>query len=346
MRMRTPPVLQFLGFNTARAPFQDSRRPPGPGPGHQPGHPGERRAVRPRPGGPVPGLPGLRRSTRRSWSRYTAYDDFAAAMEAAGLDHRPDPHSDPAGELRRTAFKVAAAESHRRRPCRTFDLQIQVEALPWEEYAAALAAGNFDLYYGEVRLTCELGPFRPGGHRRQPELRRLGGSPDGASCWRPAPQPEDRAAALSALCAWLQQQAPILPLCFKHLLRPVPDRGRIRPDPYGGRALLRSALLPDPPAAAVNPRCLHAPRPDRDSRSGRVLCFLPAGGNAVPAAPAAGILSHGITAANGRFPRKGRSRTACGQRPFSSGVVRGPGIRGLRGNRCPARWCADDLHNR
>ena len=48
-------------------------------------------------------------------------------------------------------FKVSAAE-HIAQALSDFDLQIQVEALPWEEYAAALAAGNFDLYYGEVRL--------------------------------------------------------------------------------------------------------------------------------------------------------------------------------------------------
>ena len=46
------------------------------------------------------------------------------------------------------------------------DWQITVEALPWEEYLAALAAGEFDLYYGEVRLspTYDLGIFfREGG---------------------------------------------------------------------------------------------------------------------------------------------------------------------------------------
>lgn len=35
------------------------------------------------------------------------------------------------------------------------DWQITVEALPWEAYLAALAAGEFDLYYGEVRLTAD-----------------------------------------------------------------------------------------------------------------------------------------------------------------------------------------------
>ena len=34
-------------------------------------------------------------------------------------------------------------------------LQVEVEALPWAEYLAALEAGAFDLYYGEVRLTAD-----------------------------------------------------------------------------------------------------------------------------------------------------------------------------------------------
>ena len=35
------------------------------------------------------------------------------------------------------------------------DWRITVRALPWEEYTAALAAGDFDLYFGEVRLTAD-----------------------------------------------------------------------------------------------------------------------------------------------------------------------------------------------
>ena len=56
-------------------------------------------------------------------------------------------------------FKASAGE-HIAQALSDFDLQIQVEALPWEEYAAALAAGNFDLYYGEVRAPAS-GTFPP-----------------------------------------------------------------------------------------------------------------------------------------------------------------------------------------
>ena len=97
----------------------------------------------------------------------------------------------------------------------SFDALFQgVEALPWEEYAAALAAGNFDLYYGEVRLPANWdlsalvgtgGSLNYGGWA-DPQTEQLL-----AAC----AAAEDRAAALSDLCAYLQQQAPILPLCFK-----------------------------------------------------------------------------------------------------------------------------------
>ena len=42
-------------------------------------------------------------------------------------------------------------------PVKDFEALFQgVLALPWEEYTAALAAGDFDLYYGEVKLTAAL----------------------------------------------------------------------------------------------------------------------------------------------------------------------------------------------
>ena len=204
-------VLQFLGFNTARAPFQDSaaRRALGLGINRETlvsavlsGH---ARAAQ-FPVSPVSPL-----YPAELESLYS-YDDFAAAMEAAGLN---------TGRTRtvtllvnqENTFKASAAE-HIAQALSDFDLQIQVEALPWEEYAAARAAGNFDLYYGEVRLPANWdlsalvgtgGSLNYGGWA-DPQTEQLL-----AAC----AAAEDRAAALSDLCAYLQQQAPILPLCFK-----------------------------------------------------------------------------------------------------------------------------------
>lgn len=95
-------------------------------------------------------------------------------------------------------------------------LPVEVQALPWEEYIATLAAGNFDLYYGEVRLGADWdlsSLLRPGGTLNygdwsDPETDRL---------MTVLAASEDRPAAMSDLCAYLQKQAPILPLCFKSI---------------------------------------------------------------------------------------------------------------------------------
>ena len=93
-------------------------------------------------------------------------------------------------------------------------IPVEVRVLPWEEYAAALSAGEFDLYYGEARLTADwnlgslLEPYGPlnYSHWSDPDLSRLLAEYAGA---------EDPAAAMRAICVRLKSQAPILPVCFK-----------------------------------------------------------------------------------------------------------------------------------
>lgn len=91
---------------------------------------------------------------------------------------------------------------------------VQLKVLPWAEFTAALAAGNFDLYYGELRLTADW------------DLRALlssGGSLNYGGWADPQTDQliaafaaaQDRQAAMTALCQHLQAQAPILPVCFK-----------------------------------------------------------------------------------------------------------------------------------
>ena len=141
-----------------------------------------------------------------------SYDAFAAAMAEAGF---------ASGSTRavtllvnsENSFKVSAAEQIAR-SLSAFDLSIEVLALPWEEYTAALAAGDFDLYYGEVKLTADWdlsallgtgGSLNYGGWS-SPQTDQLLASCAAAS---------DRGAALKNLCAHLRQQSPILPVCFK-----------------------------------------------------------------------------------------------------------------------------------
>ena len=72
------------------------------------------------------------------------------------------------------------------------DWTVTVEELPWEEYLAALESGEFDLYFGEVRLTANWdlsdlvgtgGAMNYGGVIDGPALLYLSRPP------RPAPHP-------------------------------------------------------------------------------------------------------------------------------------------------------------
>ena len=111
------------------------------------------------------------------------------------------------------SFKVAAAQGLAEN-LTTAGLPVSVRALPWEEYTAALAAGNFDLYYGEVRLTADwdlsalLGTGGALNYSRwaDPQTDQLLAAYAAAT---------DRTAAMNALCAYLREQAPIIPICFQ-----------------------------------------------------------------------------------------------------------------------------------
>ena len=91
---------------------------------------------------------------------------------------------------------------------------VETRILPWEEYTAALEAGDFDLYYGEVRLTADWNLsflLSTGG------ALNYGGWTDAEadSLLAAYSAAENRTTAMEALCAYLQQQSPILPVCFK-----------------------------------------------------------------------------------------------------------------------------------
>lgn len=111
------------------------------------------------------------------------------------------------------SFKAAVA-THLAESFTAAGIPMAVRSLPWEEYTAALAAGNFDLYYGEVRLRADWdlsallstgGILNHGGWSSE-ETDRLLAAFAGAN---------DRAAAMKSLCRHLQKEAPILPVCFK-----------------------------------------------------------------------------------------------------------------------------------
>jgi len=136
---------------------------------------------------------------------------LTAFSQAAALTPLPQPLVLLVNE--ENAFKVSLAT----RLAADYTAQgipMEVQALPWTEYSAALAAGSFDLYFGEVRLTADWdltpllgtgGTLNYGGWSN-PQTDALLSSYAAAS---------DRAAAMEKLCAHLQNQNPILPLCFK-----------------------------------------------------------------------------------------------------------------------------------
>lgn len=137
-------------------------------------------------------------------------DGFAAALAESG-DAPERPLTLLVNE--ENSFKRAIAE-YLAETWTAGGLPVEVRVLPWEEYAAALSAGEFDLYYGETRLTADwdlsslLNPDGAlnYGHWSDPDTTRLMAELAAA---------EDGEAAARALCVHLRDQAPILPVCFK-----------------------------------------------------------------------------------------------------------------------------------
>ena len=96
-------------------------------------------------------------------------------------------------------------------------LRVELVQLPFEDYAAALARGEFDLYLAEVVLTAgfDLSPLLASGG-----ALNYGGWLDGETdallaALRTASEGE-RGAAAGPLFARLEEQMPLLPVCFKN----------------------------------------------------------------------------------------------------------------------------------
>lgn len=112
------------------------------------------------------------------------------------------------------SFKVSAAQEAAY-TLTTDDLTVTVEALPWEQFTQRLADGEFDLYYGECRLTADWdvsalaktgGALNYGGYTNETTDALLS-----AALGSTGPRTE----ALTALWRDLLDNAPFLPVCFK-----------------------------------------------------------------------------------------------------------------------------------
>ena len=111
------------------------------------------------------------------------------------------------------SFKVSIAQ-HLAESFTAAGVPMEAKSLPWADYTAALSAGNFDLYYGEVKLSADWDLSA---------LLSTGGAVNYSGWADPRTDQlltiyaaaSDRTAAMKSLCSYLQTQAPILPVCFK-----------------------------------------------------------------------------------------------------------------------------------
>lgn len=90
-------------------------------------------------------------------------------------------------------------------------MNITVNAVDYDSYQTALRNGNFDLYYGEVRLTANFDLsefFEENGNLQYGSIASGGLS---ALCLASL----ENSGSFSELCAQLMQQAPICPVVFK-----------------------------------------------------------------------------------------------------------------------------------
>ena len=94
---------------------------------------------------------------------------------------------------------------------------VSVRQLSWDEYKAAIVAGNYDLFYGEIKLTADF--------NLTDMLTTKGGKNfygiDNAdyyeyiSAYLTAPTDEERAQTCDYMCQFLAEQAAIIPICFE-----------------------------------------------------------------------------------------------------------------------------------
>ena len=144
-----------------------------------------------------------------------------AAVNAA-LAQRAEHSAEPPYRLQLVVnedngFKVSAAESIAVTLAR-YGFEITVTVLPWEDFLYALQVGNYDLYYGECRLSADwdmapllsaTGSMNFTGYASD-EMESLLAEARSA-------EGDARSKAIDSLCRHLQADAPIAPLYFERL---------------------------------------------------------------------------------------------------------------------------------
>ncbi|MBQ3261614.1 MAG: ABC transporter substrate-binding protein [Oscillospiraceae bacterium] len=124
---------------------------------------------------------------------------------------------------------------------------VTVNAVPWEDYLAALNIGNFDFYYGELRLTADfdLTPLLvPGGSVNYGDVTNPIYS-EAINAYLAAPS-DTREDACRAMLSTILDNAPILPVCFEKQ-EVCAHRGIV-----GGLAPTQSNIFQNMPAWVIN----------------------------------------------------------------------------------------------
>lgn len=114
-----------------------------------------------------------------------------------------------------SASKVSAARVVRQ--ClETLGFTVELRELSWEEYCTALEEGDFDLYYGEVKLTPDFDISSLVGGGGSLNYGKISDASFGTyvEALRSAPEGERQEKA-DAYFQYLLDSAPILPICFE-----------------------------------------------------------------------------------------------------------------------------------
>lgn len=164
---------------------------------------------------------------------------YAAALAAIGFD-AGTPRELTMIVNSENSFRVSMAQQVAQALSQC-DLRVTVRPLAWDAFQAALTKGEYDLYYGECRLTADwdLSPLLA-----EKGALNFSGFQDAAAApllaaVRNARSSEERTAAVTALCSWLQGSAPFVPVCFKNASVLLP-KGAVEPagvtaaDPFRG----------------------------------------------------------------------------------------------------------------